>query len=383
MGIADLYKVIATETGGKYPIESHMSRFTGLRFAVDISIFLYKYIRSSGPIAWKNSFILLLITLKRHGIRSVCIFDGPNPPIEKLRTQEKRREENEKALTRLSECRKMREKLQKKYLFSEEEMPKGVSEACQILIGKPRKLTEIDYTCAGECSEALGDVIRRLEFSTMPITADHADEAIKIVEMLGFPALTAEGEAEALCASLAVYGHVDAVLTEDTDVLAYGVPMMVAFKDFKLGDEKLWCIPLNAMLQDMDLKRNEFRDLCILLSCDYNERVKGYPPDGKNRKTPVSIGAVHAMTMIRKYRVLEEVVKHVIIDGPLKYQRCRELFTPLRDLPRGYVPQNRPIDFRALSNLLQEGGVTISMDYIQQFFRPVTVNFADDDDDDE
>ena len=101
---------------------------------------------------------------------------------------------------------------------------------------------------------------------------------------MGLAYLQALGEAETLCAYLAIKGQVDAVLTEDTDVMAYGTPVMLAFKDLKVTDEQVYGLHHKNILKDLEMNHEEFRDLCILLSCDYNERVKGFVPDGRNRK---------------------------------------------------------------------------------------------------
>ena len=90
MGINHLYQVIkllCPDQLGSVDI----SELVGYKIAVDISIFLYKYVRSAGETVWMNIFILLLCTLKKYGIKAICIFDGPNPPIEKKKEQEKRR----------------------------------------------------------------------------------------------------------------------------------------------------------------------------------------------------------------------------------------------------------------------------------------------------
>ena len=90
MGIKDFYKLIKEQTPEQIH-KYHLSEFRGYRFAIDISIFLNKYIRSAGEGLWMSTFFNFLCILKKHGIKSVCVFDGPNPPKEKLEEQQKRR----------------------------------------------------------------------------------------------------------------------------------------------------------------------------------------------------------------------------------------------------------------------------------------------------
>ncbi len=202
-----------------------------------------------------------------------------------------------------------------------------------------------------------------------------------LCEMSGLHAIQAPGEAETLFAYLAIKGKVDAVLTEDTDVLAYGTPLMLAFKGFKLREEKLVGIHLPSLLEEMELNMEEFRDLCILLSCDYNSRVKGYPPDGRRRKKAIGIGAKGALHMIRKYRRLEEVCKHVEDPAPLKYRRCRELFTIPETIPDDFIPYNLRPDYERLEIFISNQNLTVKVPYIAKCYKPAVLNFDDSLDD--
>lgn len=388
MGIQDLYPVMKSAAPDHIKAY-HLSEFCGSRFAVDISIFLYRYIRSAGPIRWMGTFIIFLCTLKRHGIKAVCIFDGPNPPAEKGGEQERRRSVTKRMVDRLEECIRMRNNLQDEYTVHDnnnEEVEPNIIKECRLLIN-PRQRKNKDatnYDDVYDIIDALNHVIERLTNQTLPITSEHTAMAIEIVRMFGLVAITADGEAETLCAYLAVKGQVDAVLTEDTDVLAYGTPLMLAFKDFKLNEEKLRGIHLPSLLEKMEMNQEEFRDLCILLSCDYNSRVKGYPPDGKNRKKPAPIGAKGALCMIQKYRRLEEVCKYVEDEKPLIYRRCRELFTIPKTIPFvNVVPCNKPPDYDKIQDLINKNNLTIKVDYIKSCHKPPNLHFDDSTDDED
>nr|QBK86211.1 MAG: flap endonuclease [Marseillevirus LCMAC102] len=380
MGIKDLYSVINAAAPNALQVY-HLSEFTGMRFAIDISVFLYKYIRSAGPDRWMNTFILLLCTLKRYGIKSVCIFDGPNSPPEKKIEQERRRAESERSINRLKECIRVRDTLQDN---SNEPLDFQLKTECRQLICVKRGTVDItNYDDVNDVVDSLNVTIEKLERQTLPITDSHREMATNIVKMLGLACFQADGEAETLCAYLAITGQVDAVLTEDTDVLAYGTPIMLAFKDFKLNEEKLFGIQFPSLLKEMEMNIDEFRDLCILLSCDYNNRVKGFPPDGKNRKKAIGIGAKGALCMIQEYKRLEEVCNHVENAEPLKYRRCRELFTVPRSIPYVIVPYNDPPDFDKLAKFIRENGLTVNLEYIGKCWKPATLNFIESESDDD
>ena len=383
MGIHDFYQVIKGRAPGSFQTY-HLSEFRGHRFAVDISIFLNKYIKSAGERLWMNTFFLFLCTLKKHGIKTVCIFDGPDPPPEKAAEQERRRAEGQKALARLERCIEVRDQLIEEHIPLDEPLPEVLQKECQLLYGKPKKnIRHVVWSESTDALDALKFTIERLERSTLPITTEHRDKAKAIAEMMGLPIFQAQGEAEALCTYLAVHNYVDAVLTEDTDVLAYGTPWMVAFKDFKLGDEKVYGIHLQTLRDELGYDQDELRDLCILLGCDYNDRIKGFPPDGRTHKKPVSIGLKGALAMIDEYRRLEEVVKHVVDPGPLIFRRCREIFTP----PTGkevlelikVMPYNLRPDIEAIREFIQAERLTMSVDFIEKCWQPGEIVFHNDD----
>jgi flap endonuclease-1 len=128
-------------------------------------------------------------------------------------------------------------------------------------------------------------------------------------------------------------------------------------------------------LASLNMKSEEFRDLCILLGCDYNDRVKGYPPDGKNRKKPVGIGVKGAFWMINEYRRLEEAEQYMVDSDPLNYRRCRELFTPPVDLPNISIPYNGLIDRQGLVDFISLNKIRTNINYILSVWKPTKLNF--------
>lgn len=345
---------------------------------MDISIFLYKYIRTAGPKKWVDNFVLFLCELKKNGIRPVCIFDGPNPPIEKKREQERRRHETAKVVDRLNECIKIRKIIEDVYIPDIIPPPEDIVNNCKLLIYRGRGVDTTNYEEPYHIKEALDKIIDRLENQTMPITDAQRDLAFEIVQVLGLNAIKAPGEAEKLCAQYAVEGKVDGVLTEDTDVLAYGTPIMFAFKDYKLNDKKIYMIYMKSLLEALGLTQEEFTDLCILLSCDYNSRVKGYPP-GKNCKKAVNIGVKHAYAMIQEHRRLEQVCEYVLDEAPLIYPRCRELFSFEDDSESSdlFTIQDGAVNKKRYAEIVEEMGSRIDLEYVLRFFDPVEVCFED------
>lgn len=371
MGIKDLYPVIKKHAPEQLQ-EYHLADFRGKRFAVDVSVFLYKYIKSATDGGWRDLFILFLCKLKKFRIKAVFIFDGPDFPKEKIDEQNRRREATAKSVERLNKARRLRGEIGKNCRVMSEEL----IERTKAVLRPQKRMTDLlNYNSPGFVLEALSDLIERLEIQTKPIDRSSTMEAANIAKLMGISVIHASGEAEALCCYLACLGYVDAVLTEDTDVLAYGTPLMVAFKNFKLRDEKVYGIHTPSLLESLGMNQLEFTDLCILLSCDYNSRIKAKLPTSKKC---VNIGAVGAYTLISTYGTIENFL-HLIFDPtPLKYRRCRELFSIPARLPWKFVPAaSKPPDYDLLERYIKEHRVKITVEYIRKIHSTSVVTYAD------
>jgi 5'-3' exonuclease len=383
MGIKDLFTVIKSKCPEQIQ-DFHLSEWNGRSFAVDISIFLNKFVKSAGEHLWMNSFFLFLCTLKKHRIKAVCIFDGPNPPPEKKAEQESRKAGSEKAKTRLKRATELRDIITQKYISNNSQLPQSLIDECKIIIGSKRDQRIIYWDEPTDIYDALKEVIGRLERQTSPITNEQREKAWKIVKMMGLPVFQYDGEAEALCAYLAIHEHVDAVLTEDTDVLAYGTPWMVAFKEYKLSEERIKGVNMETLLDALEYNLDEFKDLCILLSCDYNDRVKGFPKSktGQIPKKSKCIGWVGAVSMVDEYRRLEIIEEHLEDASPLIYPRCRELFKSITYGELETIIQLKPYankpNFEEIDIFLTNEKLSISVDYIKRCWEPVPIVFCDD-----
>ena len=396
MGIKDFYKVIKQRAPAEIKIY-HLSDFCGNRWAIDISIFLNKYVKSSGGDSWKETFILFLCTLKKHGIKSICVFDGSNMPGEKKAEQDRRRRDGKKAVTRMERCIEIRKQLLQEYALENLLLEEELQEECKILYGKPKKkirLGTIDWSEWSDTVDALTSTIDSLEKQTAPITAEHRETAKAIATLMGVPVFQADGEAEGLCAFMAIHGYVDGVLTEDTDVLAYGTPWLIAFKDFKLTDEKVYAVHLPSLRIALDYSQEELLDLCILLGCDYNKKdadgkkisILGFPPDGKTRKKSVNIGMVGALAFIDEYRRLEECLPYIDNPESLIFERCREIFTP----PSGeetlelikVMPYNIRPDFDKVEEFFKAHSLNMSIEWLKGIWKPGEIVFCDSSDED-
>uniref|UniRef100_A0A3P8WIY9 Zgc:110269 n=1 Tax=Cynoglossus semilaevis TaxID=244447 RepID=A0A3P8WIY9_CYNSE len=128
---------------------------------------------------------------------------------------------------------------------------------------------------------------------------------------------SAPGDAEALCAKLVMDRIVDAAASEDMDTLPFGASTLIRqLKAKKDSDVVEYSLP--KVLEKLQITHKEFVDLCILLGCDYCDKITG-------------LGPKRALTLIQKHRNIETVVLHVNrkthpVPHLWKYKEARRLF---------------------------------------------------------
>ncbi|XP_062843785.1 probable flap endonuclease 1 homolog [Trichomycterus rosablanca] len=142
-------------------------------------------------------------------------------------------------------------------------------------------------------------------------------DVLRLLQLLGVPCVTAPGDAEAFCAHLVKSGLVDAVASEDMDTLAFGGTVLLRqLKASKSSEVTEYSLP--KLLDALQLSQKEFVDLCILLGCDYCEKIGG-------------LGPSRALKLIQKHRTIENVVLNINrkthpVPVSWQYQAARRLF---------------------------------------------------------
>ena len=371
MGIQDLYPTLKEHCDGTMNVVK-LESLKGLRVSVDVSIFLYKFIKTTDPGKWINFFIRMFCIFAKNKIDVICIFDGHNCPDEKKEEQSRRRAGANKNISKLKVYEEALDKLQIEYVENN-----CVTVTDQEFLKEVHQLSETQSNNAYQLKLELSTVVKKLEKQTAPITKEHSQMAKEILEILGVPCYQADGEAEGLCAFLAKTGVVDAVLSEDTDVLAYGTPFFLSKLDLKT--EEVMLTAFQDLLTSMNFTEEQFRDMCILLGCDYNERVKGLPPTKlctkhathTHYKNTTSIGSKSAVCMIDVYKSLDAIEPHLIDGDKLNYKRCREIFE-MKDIgdidPSFYTFERKPIQVERLTEFLKVNNVYLQKSYILKSF---------------
>lgn len=140
---------------------------------------------------------------------------------------------------------------------------------------------------------------------------------ISEIEKKGYMVLPAVCESEELCAQLCVENRVQAVFSTDSDNLVRRCPMTITkFVDKEEGTYAEVMMFSERMLEAMDMTYDQFLDMCILLQCDYNTKIRGMGPK------PI-------VNLILEYGSIEEIGrldKYKDKIHTLNHSRCREIF---------------------------------------------------------
>merc|ERR1719168_506994 len=131
------------------------------------------------------------------------------------------------------------------------------------------------------------------------VTKDHVEDVKVLLKHMGIPYVEAPCEAEAQCAELVKGGKVFAAGTEDMDALTFGSTVLLRHLTFSEARK----IPikefhLSSVLEGFEFSQEEFVDLCILLGCDYVDKIKG-------------IGPKKAIELVKKYGNIECIIENL------------------------------------------------------------------------
>lgn len=283
MGILGLSKLIA-DAAPQSIKESELKHYFGRKIAIDASMCLYQFliaVRSDGAQLTSTDgettshlmgTFYRSIRLVEQGIKPVYVFDGKPPNLKggELAKRAERRDEAQKLLQAAEE--------------------------------------------AGNV-EDMDKFNRRL----VKVTKTHNEEAKQLLKLMGIPYIDAPCEAEAQCAAMVKAGKVFAVATEDMDALTFGSNVLLRRLTFsearKLPVQEFH---FDKVLDGLELNKDEFIDLCIMLGCDYTDSIKG-------------VGPKRAIELIKTHRSLEKILENLDtkkfpVPEDWNYKQARILF---------------------------------------------------------
>jgi len=371
MGIKSNFNKFLKDTAPDVFEEVHMSHYAFKKIAVDYTLYLNKFKAIAGD-NWTNLFIRMVAGLRRNNVHCVFIFDG-KAPIEKEAEQKERRQNRAKNELRVY---KIESALENYYdtgevdqilidLYTRRREPK------RLLVKSDKKACKVDI-------KWVENKVKKLVNQIYQITPEDFTTSKELFEILRVPYYTAPTEAEAMCADLCKQGLVDAVLSEDTDVMAYGTPSFLSKLDNTTFDT---CrrVRYPALLEHLDMEDSAFLDLCIMCGTDYNPNIIG-------------IGSKTAYKHLVKHGSIEGVIENVTPRkataktkgqdfSVLNQVRVRQLFREHPPLP---LKNKRVLfcgipDFKKLEEFMKKHNINSRMDFLMKDFNPSVLKIVDSD----
>jgi 5'-3' exonuclease len=353
MGIKHLHQVLQKYAPNCYKTR-HLSEFAYQRVAIDISLYLYKYKAIAGD-RWLESFVYLISCLRKWNIHCVFIYDN-KAPDEKKAEQQRRRETRAKQGDRVKE------------LENDIQQYENGGEPSEKMIEICKKEGVVSLLKRNESGQILIDIklikkkLESMKSMIISITEEDLQLSRDLFDMMDIPYMKAISEAEAYSSYMCIHGKVDAVLSEDTDVLAYGAPFFLTKIDTVANT--VVCISYEKALEELKMTKATFVDLCIMLGCDYNTNVPKVGPEK-------SIAFLNRYKSIENIKEIKEEDKEI-----LHYKRVRELLVIPEEMDV-YVPYCGIPDFAKVDEFLQRHHLRCNMDTLRKNVGESQLSFVD------
>jgi flap endonuclease-1 len=230
MGIKNLNRFIrdnCTVESIKCVPVSHLS---GKKIAVDISIYIYKFVGDGCLI--ENMYLMLSI-FRHYNVIPIFVFDG-KPPTEKKELLIKRKNDKKYAE---NEYNKLKENLNNGDIDDDE---------------KQEIITTMDL----------------LKKQFVYIQKNQINMIKEMISSYGMTYYEANGEADEFCALLVLKKIVWACLSEDMDMFVYGCSKVLRY--FSLLNHTLVLYDTKKIVEELGLTQKDFREICVLSGTDYN-----------------------------------------------------------------------------------------------------------------
>jgi 5'-3' exonuclease len=332
MGIPIKQFVLKTLNGAEGINTRHLGEaFCCKCVAVDITSYLYLSL-ATGNIT--EGIFNLISKLREYGIIILVVFDGC-PPDTKFNVVDKRRRYRNRAIDKITEL-----KLQKEILIRERDKKIDAgylsSSIDSIQSNNEHDFDNQDtFDCCDNFDlieinstiEKLDIEIKKYEKRAVSIKIEHIIEIKELLNLLNIQYVHMEEyEADVICSALAKYKLVDAVLSNDMDMLAYGCPIIL--RDFTFKKDTITEYNTSKIIKKLDLDTNQFIDFCIILGNDYNSRLCNYCDDDDIYK------------LIKKYDNIENIINYmekenISYNKNCKYENTRQIYNmiiPYKDI---------------------------------------------------
>jgi flap endonuclease-1 len=269
MGIKNLNSVIKESMK-----KTTFDKLRGSIIGVDFSLFLYRFVyNKNNPI---ECFLRQVHLFYRYKILPVYVIDG-NAPLEKQVTLDKRAQKRQKLYDNIADL------LEKQHDNNSPNTSSRINS----------EITKLERRCVVYSQKLVQDILY-------------------FFELLGIPVICENEEADFILAKLSAANKIDYILSDDSDVLAFGARNVL--KNFCIKEEKCELYIMDNILAKLEVTMQKFVDICIMCGCDYMTKIR-------------NMNCVKSLQLILLWGSIEEVAKNTDYDIDLeKIRKARELF---------------------------------------------------------
>ena len=328
MGIKGNFLKFLKELNPQICTVNQVADYKNKLIAIDISIYINRF-KASFHDEWKKRLLTFATMLYVNEVKPVIIFDGGSPP-EKDEERKMRRKNRDQLCDKINKLTTDLDEYRKTNQISPLLRSHGKLEDPTAPPDEAHTPTEEkNYTFHVSVVEGY---LRKIKQNYFEIYPEDFVTTREILDIFGFPCVTAPLEAETLCGILCKNGLVDAVMTDDTDIFIYGCPVTLRKLDFKT--ETFEEINYKDILAAMNFTPQQFLDFCIMCGVDYNKNING-------------ISTKKSYDYITKYKNIDNIPNLDV--SVLNHVKCRELFQDF-DVANIFIPPRREIDLDRLKN---------------------------------
>lgn len=351
MGIKGLHPFMKKNFPNIYTV-INLNKLSGKKIAIDISLYMFKY-KATNADFWLTSFINLVCCLRKNNIHCVFIYDNGAPKEKELARGERdknRMKQGDRIYNLEDEIGKYEEQQSDKDDKTSQQSSSPYPELDELVKKKPQFKNLLTDTIN---IDMVKDEIKRLKDQLIIIDKEDIALTKQLFDILKVPYFDAVEEAENNCAWLCKKKLVYGVLSEDSDLLAYGCPVFVTKIDIKTNTVTI--IKYRNVLKETGFRSKQFTDFCIMNGCDYNKNI-------------YRVGPVKAFSLLNQYKSIEGIENNTELDTTiLNYKRTREIFLQPKgnevDIDYCGIP-----DFKKLESYIVINNCKINFEYIKSCF---------------
>jgi 5'-3' exonuclease len=343
MGIKSNYNKFLKETAGEDIFKpTHLSQFAFKKIAVDTTLYLYKFKAAIGD-GWISGFLNLIKCMTNNQVHCVFVFDG-KAPVEKQAEQELRQTGKRKLEDDISELESSLGEYYKSGLISE-------------------SLKRIKMTNDTFNPVEVEERIAKKQSQVINVCPEDFEKLKELMKIMGTPFYTAPTEAEKFCSKLCIDGLVDAVLSDDTDIMAYACPMSLSKLDTLSGICR--CVEHDELIKALDLTEEQFIQHCIMCGTDYNKNIP-------------RVGSATSYKMLKKHGSIESIRDELKLDvSILTHDVVLKLFREFEPYDIKQIPHCTPPSFEDLQRFVNTHKLQIDVSYFTSIFNNPEVVFVE------